>query len=162
MESMNDIIAEMKSLGDKWTADPGWTTMECTGLIIWQLARRLEAAWEREGGSVTDCNRSVGNAAAIRSALVRIVNWFDEGGWDEGAEEEMDSMLEAANTALAKPPRNCDVGTAEEQFKCYLAFCHSESRGCKHCPANRTRVRGTSNCDLAWAQMPYAKEGGAK
>ena len=61
------------------------------------------------------------------------------------------------------PLRNCDVGTAEEQFKRYLAFCHSESRGCEYCPANRTRLRGTSNCDLAWAQMPYeAQQGGAE
>lgn len=64
-----------------------------------------------------------------------------------------------AKAALAAPARNCDVGTAEEQFKRYLAFCHCESRGCRHCPANKTMVGGTWNCDLVWAQMPY-KEGG--
>ena len=73
------------------------------------------------------------------------------------------AVARICRAALSAPPRNCDVGTAEEQFKRYLAFCHSESRGCEHCPAKKTRFRGTSNCDLAWAQMPYeAEEGGAK
>ncbi len=73
------------------------------------------------------------------------------------------AIIEIADAALSEPPRQCDVGTAEEQFKRFLAFCQSESRGCEHCPANMTRLRGTSNCDLAWAQMPYeAEEGGPK
>lgn len=61
--------------------------------------------------------------------------------------------------ALAKPPRNCDKGTAEEQYW----------RHDKFCDAARNRMYGY-HCDDApkcvfcfakWEQMPYA-EGGAK
>ena len=78
-----------------------------------------------------------------------------------GAKEAQD----LARAALSAPPRQCDVGTAEDQFKRYLNFCrrHEYSCGCARCPANKTRIRGTSNCDIAWAQMPYeAGEGGAE
>ncbi len=64
--------------------------------------------------------------------------------------------------ALAAPPRNCDVGTAEEQTERFLAYCYrmqvvSENL-CEQCP-----LYSQKDCRLAWAQMPYeAKEGGAK
>lgn len=100
------------------------------------------------------------NVKAMRDALLNIQEYAAAMDVDDG---NVLAILDACRDALATPPRNCDVGTAEEQFKRFLAFCHSESRGCKHCPANRTRLRGTSNCDLAWAQMPYeAEEGGTR
>ena len=101
-------------------------------------------------------SKGTGNAAAMREALVRIVNWFDEGGWDEDAEEEMDSMLEVANTALAKPPRNCDVGTAEEQKFRHSEYCKKSSmgKGCSQCP-----LKDTLDCRFDWSQMPYEEEG---
>ena len=52
-----------------------------------------------------------------------------------------------ATTALAAPPRNCDVGTAEEQEERYAMFIK------EHWTLGKTA--------LQWAQMPY-KEGGAK
>lgn len=110
-------------------------------LYLGELADRINAT-----------EQNPGNAAAIRSALVRIVNWFDEGGWDEDAEEEMDSMLEAANTALAKPPRNCDVGTAEDWQKRFNRFCERQV-ACRLCPADGSNC----GCRWGWLQMPYKK-----
>jgi len=118
---------------------------------------------------LSESHKSVGNAAAMREALVKIRRELNTYCNDCTLPDRMtedppdytclrDSLLEIeriVDAALSAPARNCDVGTAEEQFKRYLAFCHSESRGCEHCPANKTRLRGTSNCDLAWAQMPY-------
>ena len=112
-----------------------------------------------------------GNSAAMREALVEALNKVDD-AYDilskpcVTLEEVRQACREARGIiiqALSAPPRNCDVGTAEDQFKRYLNFCrrHEYSCGCARCPANKTRIRGTSNCDIAWAQMPYAAEEGA-
>ena len=63
-----------------------------------ELADRLEAVAKRERG----------NAVKMREALKRMVVWFNEGGFDEDAADEMDAMVENAESALAEPPRNCD------------------------------------------------------
>ncbi|MBO6031965.1 MAG: hypothetical protein J6Q22_11030 [Prevotella sp.] len=81
--------------------------------------------------------------------------------------------LRIANEALAMPPRNCDVGTAEEQTTRYRKFCSDHkylgsdfSYMCKgfgkgRCPFINSHTK--SQCEFAWAQMPYtADEGGAK
>ena len=109
MESVNDIIAEMESLGDKWTADPGRTTMECMGLIIWQLARRLKAACE--------CERE---------------------------------------SALAAPPRNCDLFTeAREAEKAFDNFCAEARTGkCNPAECPLPRHTGAGSCLLAWLFAP--------
>ena len=75
------------------------------------------------------------------------------------------AAIPKANAALAAPPRNCDVGTAEEQIERFNEFCNSEWRdsgdaNCDNCPL---WVSGTigKDCQIRWAQMPY-EEGGAK
>ena len=65
-----------------------------------------------------------------------------------GGYEEMAIALDKAKSALAEPIRNCDVGTAEEQYKRFLKFCHGAN--CSKCP-----VHDAVNCKFAWAQMPY-------
>ena len=77
---------------------------------------------------------------------------------------EISEIEQAAKAALAAPPRNCDVGTPEEQTKRMDAFCasHGEHIGqswrCEKCP-----LFTINRCELAWAQMPYdEKEGGTK
>ena len=66
-------------------------------------------------------------------------------------------ILEIIDAALAKPPRNCDVGTAEEQAKRLHRFCISQD--CATCPCNLGKADG--RCEFAWMQRPY-KEGEAK
>lgn len=66
------------------------------------------------------------------------------------------SEVECLRAALSAPPRNCDVGTAQEQENRFIRFCEGKS-SCKHCPLRNANSR----CEFAWAQMPY-KEGGAK
>ena len=53
---------------------------------------------------------------------------------------------------LKHPPRNCDVGTAEEQAERFFAFCNSNK--CPSCPCRFTKK---TDCALIWAQMPYEK-----
>lgn len=55
--------------------------------------------------------------------------------------------------------RNCDVGTAEEQYRAHGKFCDAIRHGISgyHCDDAPHCVL----CFSKWAQMPY-KEGGAK
>lgn len=64
-----------------------------------------------------------------------------------------------AKAALSAPPRNCDVGTAEEQYKRFIDMC--VFRSCTLCPYKAYEGCGRDRCLSNWAQMPY-EEGGAK
>ena len=57
-----------------------------------------------------------------------------------------------AEDALSAPPRNCDVGTAEEQEVRFAKFCASQD--CKKtCPLSDEY--DSYLCEFAWGQMPY-------
>ena len=78
---------------------------------------------------------------------------------DEVADELCDLRESHVKPALAATPRNCDVGTAEEQYARVRAFCkrHKVGLRCVDCPVNGLFPK---NCALIWSQMPY-EEGGA-
>ena len=67
-------------------------------------------------------------------------------------------LVDIIDSALAKEPRNCDVGTAEEQAQRMEKFCNSHGHGfdgqkcysCENC-----KLISVDWCELAWAQMPY-------
>ena len=113
-------------------------------------------------------NAGVGNMAAMREALEAARDLLlpqCNGGtaFAKACGETVNKIMDA----LSAPPRNCDVGTAEEQIAMFNEFCNSEWRdsgnaNCGNCPL---WVSGTigDNCQIRWAQMPYeAQEGGAK
>lgn len=80
-----------------------------------------------------------------------------------------------ARTALAEPPRNCDVGTPQEQVHRFDEYCRAHRISpkeedfrtpCDECPILKERLRqGTgcaqTGCIFVWEQMPY-EEGGKK
>lgn len=99
----------------------------------------------------------LGNSAAMREALEQIHELLGVGGKpDTSMCIRYETAYQIAKEALSAPPRNCDVGTAEEQSERYHVFC--DSNECTSCPCKFT-VR--TYCALIWAQMPY-EEGGAK
>jgi hypothetical protein len=67
-----------------------------------------------------------------------------------------------ADSALSSPPRNCDVGTAEEQSDRFMEYCNTRKDKpgkCRNCVFNES----VNICAIEWAQMPYeAEEGGKK
>jgi hypothetical protein len=92
-------------------------------------------------------------------------------------------IRDIAKAALAAPPRNCDVGTVQEQTERFKAFCQSNMQfykdmfghddegrldgwDCREdCPVGRMIDSGTAvadHCQLAWAQMPYEAESKAE
>lgn len=132
--------------------------------------------------------KEFGNAAAMHDALVwlrKTGHRSPEGGWmcitlkmtqKDGKPYPIEVppyAEDVINAALSAPPRNCDVGTAEEQEERFNKFCDAHS--CNECPARggwRTvYIDGTSfrmiQCGVLWAQLPYKlemgeKEGGAE
>ena len=93
----------------------------------------------------TQLDNPESNAAAMRAALeyareVLALNGFVE-------------PVVRCDAALAAPPRNCDVGTAEEQAKRFRSFCDIYNR-CGSCPLDFTD--DIVACPIEWAQMPFA------
>ena len=129
---------------------------EITAESINGWAMRLAEACEQP---VTNCNQ-LGNAAAMRKALSdACYAMFNFLKTQNGGYEEMTEALDKAKSVLSTPPRNCDVGTAEEQSERYEKFCYahrSREKGCGDCP-----LCDIVCCGFAWLQMPY-EEVGAK
>ena len=69
------------------------------------------------------------------------------------------ARVAAAMRAYKGEPRNCDVGTAEEQDERFRDFCPKYISGT--CTGCKLHDCGLAECALAWAQIPYEeKEGG--
>lgn len=65
-------------------------------------------------------------------------------------------VIKVVDEALAKPLRNCDVGTVAEQTKRLRANCERFKPTYKGCKCF-TDIQ-EENCWLKWAQMPYESE----
>lgn len=62
-----------------------------------------------------------------------------------------------SKATLSAPPRNCDVGTAEEQFRRFNMFCLPIK--CRKCKLYTKEE--LYDCIFRWLQMPF-EEGDAK
>lgn len=176
-ETLADIVTEMrKRMKSHYYSREGRNLMR-------QYADRIEAAWKRQEQCYLDQIRDavnqwghekykaehapVGNSAAMREALVRTDSFLSAlGKWlkvnDEGQEYALAAGVihTLVEHALAKPPRNCDVGTAGEQEVRFRNYCWNHSSRDKNmecqCPID---AEGKAGCKLTWAQMPYEKGG---
>jgi hypothetical protein len=139
---------------------------------IADLANRVEVAWEREECSRRGAEAQSGDAAALREALEqlsdKVCDYLQKGLIQLPL--PIEGLLKQARDALAAPPRQCDVGTAEEQIKRWEEFCleHHEY----WMPSTSLTAIQRCNCPclegngcnyFIWAQMPYeADESEAK
>ena len=141
METLSDIVAQMRGRGEDGRMDRR----------LWlDYADRIEAI------DSADAWRSLytpGNAAAAREALVKIRDIIMGGGFDGRSPAH---IVNICDTALSAPPRNCDVGTPEEQSERMEKSVCSKHYGCVRCPLRKAKY---SDCSLVWAQTPYAEEG---
>ena len=122
--------------------------------------------------SVTDCNH-LGNSAKMREALNEarrfVLASAQRADRDLLVSDEKRGVyvltpkdtLVKIDAALSAPPRNCDVGTVEEQAERFHAFCKSNKQPGDVYSCERCQLNSIEDCELAWAQMPY-EEGGAK
>lgn len=120
-----------------------------------------EAAAKREREATREKSSLVGNAAKMREALSdACYAMFNFLKTQNCGYEEMAKALDKAKAALAAPPRNCDVGTDEEQSRRYEELCDSHTCG-SICSASGCHLYDYDCSPFAWAQMPY-EEGGEK
>ena len=117
-------------------------------LTLWryEIADRIEAA---EKHSVTNCNR-LGNAAKMRDALENIAEYAKAAEChteDAHLLGYLNQIAMWAEDALSAPPRNCDVGTPEEQSKRHREWCRQA-----RC------VYGCIRCMAEWLQLQYVRE----
>lgn len=181
-ETRADIVAELRSITFAMKVHDAM--MPDVHDLLCDVASRIEAAWKRDAAihamtceanerlrehleiALEDNERPVGNAAALRSALEKVrfylpyflqymrLHWEDAeaGGYYE-------RILEVVNAALSAPARQCDVGTAEEQFDRFAKHCiGKDCDSCEH----GNRGRSHAHCALVWAQTPYDAEKGGK
>lgn len=104
------------------------------------------------------------NVKSMREALMEASIALSSATHHHLTEDDAKDCLAVIESALSKPPRNCDVGTADEQAKRFHSFCEkfqSRIQGmCSpQCPCKDCCDK--CQCLIKWAQTPY-EEGGAK
>ena len=171
-ETIADIVAALRAVAYIQTAESPSDVLE--------FANRIEAAAkrEREAGAeaaqvcgeigemigreaTREKSSRVGNAAKMRNALSdACYAMFNFLKTQNGGYGEMAKALDKAKAALAVPPRNCDVGTDEEQSRRYEELCDRHTCGSR-CSASGCPMYEHDCSPFAWGQMPY-EEGGVK
>ena len=137
---------EMRDMAEKILhTDEDW--YEDAGHMLLQAADMMERESTREKSS------QVGNSAKMREALEEVIDTINE--WRSNGEMmehwQYSELFDIADTALSAPPRNCDVGTAEEQTSRFVDFCYRS----KECVSCQMAPEEGTDCILAWAQAPY-------
>ena len=143
-ETIADIVADIRAQNQGLPEDSYALSPQVCDLL--SLADRIEAA---EKHSVTECNR-FGNAAKMREALENIAEYAKAAEChteDAHLLGYLNQIERWAEAALAAPPRNCDVGTAEDQSKRHREWCRQA-----RC------VFGCIQCIAEWLQLPYVRE----
>lgn len=104
-----------------------------------------------------------GNLQKMRRALTIVYDWILKAGNVYGypdTEQKRRQLYDMMTKALASPPRNCDVGTAEEQEDRFFNFCKAHE--CTmNCPIKKKwnfKCGHKPSCGVIWSQMPYESE----
>ena len=100
----------------------------------------------------------------MHSALEAVLDLVKKAREFLPAEGYEDKLLKEAHLtikqALDEPPRNCDVGTAEEQATRLRQYClDKDSLDCRHYCMQSPKA---FDCSMEWAQMPYEEVGNGK
>ena len=147
VDRMADIIDRVEE-AHKREREAGAEAAQICGEIGEMVGREAS-----KNQSVTNCNR-FGNASKMREALEKadaVLSLISKSAWFIDANfSETKAVIEAVNaieSALSAPPRNCDVGTPEEQSKRHREWCRQA-----RC------VFGCTQCMAEWLQLPYVRE----
>ena len=187
-ETIADIVAEMRNeshAGDESCLEWVGAKMRTYADRIEAAAKRereagAEAAQvcgeigEMIGREATrEKSSRVGNAEKMREALnetqsviakcMDILNRIPsgvpyDGLIDDVADELGDLRDSHVKPALATTPRNCDVGTDEEQSRRYEELCDRHTCGSR-CSLTGCPMYEHDCSPLAWGQMPYTEGG---
>jgi hypothetical protein len=111
-------------------------------------------------------------SSKAREALDKIGNisaFVAENCGNTDTAKYMNDIISIVQEAIAEPLRNCDVGTAEEQYTRFKKWCEGQfykrpmnaltGEPCKSCPCYSVTANGVDGCNyLRWAQTPYESE----
>lgn len=133
-----------------------------------EIIKIIEDKCDRLNQEAKQFYAPTGNAAAMREALMEIKGLFRDIDLTNDTPENKAYAI--AVSALSAPPRNCDVGTAEEQARRFGAMCNKyyndEDKCDERCPlASMNFIQGFPRCQAYWEQMPYeadAEKGAGK
>ena len=128
------------------------------------LKEVCEIADDAISSPITEKSSAVGNAAALRDAVIKALTLLNVCDWPSGVSlDGVCEVIHEIDSVLDKPPRQCDVGTVEEQKRRFNMFCKRKGEGfsasvyCAYeCPCGNQ-----GDCKLAWAQTPYEAQEGA-
>lgn len=104
--------------------------------------------------AMTVADACSGKLAKLREAYEFADEFLRDYGTDWKLHNKLCDMLKSA---LAEPLRNCDIGTAEEQYERWWAFCAKHGDYCMGCPCGRP-TGNLARCFAKWAQMPYSDD----
>ena len=158
-ETIADIVDDIRAQNQGLPED-GYALSPLVCDLL-SLADRIEAAAKRERDATREKSSQVGNAAKMRAALEDAEKVLDDSSHSMcGIPPHMNDLLARIRAALSAQPRNCDVGTVEEQAKRFHSFCESNKQCGDVYSCERCQLNSIEDCELAWAQMPY-EEGGS-
>lgn len=176
-ETVADIVAEMR-IGDLCAEDTSASRAEYINDFLASYADRIEAAWKREreaGAAAAQICGEIGEMIGREATCKKYSQIFGADTVRDIAEEMLNTSMQditakviygwatrlaACDAALSTPPRNCDVGTADEQAERFKKFCYIYPLNCAGCPFKD--IANTHNeCAIFWLQMPY-EEGDKK
>lgn len=113
--------------------------------------------------TLRQCSES-GNAKELRAALAECIDCMNKLLDDDHCKKyhraKLDDAMITATKALTQPPRNCDIGTVQEQVKRLLDFCNFH--GCISCrPCHESpgcMSSGAGACAVVWLNTPYKEK----
>jgi hypothetical protein len=106
--------------------------------------------------------QKAGNVAKLRKALSGATSVLEcvRGAFSDWIgnvrKSDVSEAIDNARAALAEPPRNCDVGTENEQRARFVAFC--KDMICGNCPYWGHGYELTYKCYSRWSQAPYEQQ----
>ena len=164
-----DVVAKMRRFADRhWMHPACQVVREFADMIDSVLKRDCEVVVSKNA-TTTKESLAVGNAAKLREALATAIILLKACEWpDDTPMQDVAEVMDEIEKTLSAPPRNCDVGTADEQAERFILFCRRNSfRGvcndsCKFANVNRRlgwQEIGQARCFPFWAQMPYEESG---
>lgn len=164
METIDDIVRDMR-IGDIRATANTSSAVERKAFVY--INDFLAGYADRIEQAITNCNRLKMREAVVEtekridkvvSILTEIPDSCGYGGLLEDAADELcDLKEEFVKPVLAEPPRNCDIGSLEEQEERYVNFCHNYPK-CTGCPCvGRVKY---NKCEFVWLQMPYVEAKG--
>ena len=153
---VDSLISELRSFGDRPPPRFAWKRIadELESAVKEEREMLREAATSKmqEGATIID-NRGQGNVAAMRNALESARNWCLNRLCNASCQVTVEGLLSVVNAALSVPPRQCDLGTAEDQLRRWRKYCEN-FHYCVDCPANK-KDGISADCFANWSQIPY-------